>query len=344
MLVARAGAWIAGRFERQRCLGPGETAQFERAAPGPLPTIDARSRYQILERLGAGGFGVVFKAWDAELERTVAIKLLRPGADGSSTSHLLAEARTLARLDHPAIVPVYDLGRTTNDDLLIVSKFVEGRDLSKWLKTQRMLPVQAAECVAVLADALDYAHAQGIVHRDVKPGNILLTAAGEPVLSDFGLALHDAALGSGSHFVGTPAYMSPEQARYEGHRVDGRSDIYSLGTVLYELLTGSRPFQARDREELLDYVRNVEARPPRQIDRTLPRELERICLKSLAKRAADRYPTAGDMARDLRDWVRRPGSDAGPGARARAYSRAGGGGFPQCPGGARGRAARPAIV
>ena len=114
--------------------------------------------------------------------------------------------------------------------------------------------------------------------------------------------LHDAALGSGSHFVGTPAYMSPEQARYEGHRVDGRSDIYSLGTVFYELLTGSRPFQAKDRDELLDYIRNVEARPPRQIDRMLPGAGADLP-KSLAKRAADRYPTAGDMASDCALWL-----------------------------------------
>src|SRR5262245_51079737 len=280
-----------GSISTDEVSGLAQTAEFEGAAAAPLPTIDARSRYKILERLGAGGFGVVFKAWDAELERTVAIKVLRPGSSASSAAHLLAEARTLARLDHPAIVPIYDLGRTPGDELLIVSKFVEGRDLGKWLKTQRMSPVQAATCVAILAEALDYAHVQGIVHRDVKPGNILLAATGEPVLSDFGLALHETTLGSGSNFVGTPAYMSPEQARYEGHRVDGRSDIYSLGTVFYQLLTGSRPFQAQNREELLDFIRNVEVRPPRQIDRSLPRELERICLRSLAKRAGDRYPT-----------------------------------------------------
>jgi eukaryotic-like serine/threonine-protein kinase len=280
-----------------------QTAEYDHPAADSPQLSDAQSRYRILERVGAGGFGVVFKAWDAQLERTVAIKVLRPGGGDHSAAAHLAEARTLARLDHPAIVPVYDLGRTASGDLLIVSKFIEGRDLGAWIKSQRMTPAQAAQCAAVVAEALGYAHAKGIVHRDVKPGNILLTAAGDPVLSDFGLALHDNALGSGARFVGTPAYMSPEQARSEGHRVDGRSDIYSLGTVFYELLTGNRPFQAKDADELLDFIRNVEARPPRQIDRAVPRELERICLKALAKRASDRYSTAGDMASDLRDWL-----------------------------------------
>jgi serine/threonine protein kinase len=280
-----------------------QTAQFELQTPTFEPVIDAHSRYKVLEKLGAGAFGVVFKARDTELERTVAIKLLRPGAGSQSSAKLLSEARTLAQLDHPAIVPIYDLGRTAGGELLIVSKFIDGCDLGTFARTQRMPPERAARCIAILAEALDYAHARGIVHRDVKPGNILLTASGEPVLSDFGLALHETAIGSGSNFVGTPAYMSPEQARYEGHRVDGRSDIYSLATVLYELLTGNRPFQAKDRDELLDYIRNVEARPPRQIDRSIPRELERICLKALAKRASDRYSTAGDMAIELRDWL-----------------------------------------
>jgi eukaryotic-like serine/threonine-protein kinase len=130
------------------------------------------------------------------------------------------------------------------------------------------------------------------VHRDVKPGNILLDAAGKPHVADLGLALTEQRVGRGPRFAGTPAYMSPEQARGEGHRVDGRSDICSLGVVFYELLSGRRPFQADSQEEILDQVASRDPRPLRQIDDAIPRELERICLKALSKRAADRYLTA----------------------------------------------------
>jgi formylglycine-generating enzyme required for sulfatase activity len=157
--------------------------------------------------------------------------------------------------------------------------------------------------VAVIAEALHYAHLHGLVHRDIKPGNILLDAAGKPYLADFGLALKETDFGRTAGLAGTPAYMSPEQARSEGHRVDGRSDIFSLGVVFYELLTGRRPFRADQMMQLLDLIATAEVRPPRQINDALPRELERICLKALSKRAADRYTTAKDFADDLRHYL-----------------------------------------
>jgi formylglycine-generating enzyme required for sulfatase activity len=157
--------------------------------------------------------------------------------------------------------------------------------------------------VATAADALHYAHREGFVHRDIKPGNLLLDTAGKLYVADFGLALREEEFGKGEGFAGTPSYMSPEQARGEGHRVDGRTDIFSLGVVLYELLTGRRPFRADSQAELLHQIATVEPRPPRQVNDAIPRELERICLKCLAKRASERFTTARDLADDLRHFL-----------------------------------------
>jgi eukaryotic-like serine/threonine-protein kinase len=259
-------------------------------------------RYRIEKILGSGGFGLVYLAHDDELDRPVAIKVPNPErmTDADDVEAFLDEAKVLAKLDHPNIVPVHDVGRTGDGLCYVVSKFLENSDLATRIRHERIGLRDSAELVALVAEALHYAHTRGLVHRDIKPANILIDASGKPCVADFGLALKDEDFGKGGGLAGTPAYMSPEQAKGEGHRVDGRSDIFSLGVVFYELLTGKRPFRGDTLLEVIESITTTEPRPPRQIDDRISKELERICLKALSKRASERYSTAKDMAEDLR--------------------------------------------
>jgi eukaryotic-like serine/threonine-protein kinase len=187
-------------------------------------------RYRIIHRLGQGGFGRVYLAHDDDLDRPVAIKVPNPEriTDPEDVEAFLVEAKILAKLDHPNIVPVHDVGRTEDGLCFVVSKLIEGSDLAVKIGQARLPFRESAELVATIADALHYAHTRGLVHRDVKPANILIDGSGKPCLADFGLALRDEDFGKGGGLAGTPSYMSPEQARGEGHLVDGRSDIFSL--------------------------------------------------------------------------------------------------------------------
>jgi class 3 adenylate cyclase/predicted ATPase len=198
-------------------------------------------------------------------------------------------------------VAVHDVG-THEGGLYIVSDYIDGPDLGRWLEDHRPAWPEAARLTAAVADALAHAHERLVVHRDVKPANILLTADGAPVLADFGMALDEAHAGGRERGVvsGTPWYMAPEQLAGAAHRIDGRTDVYGLGVVLYELLTCRVPFPARDLRELMRQVRDDEPQPPRQLARDVPPELERACLKALAKRQQDRHTTAADFAADLR--------------------------------------------
>ncbi|MGO9915315.1 MAG: protein kinase domain-containing protein [Isosphaeraceae bacterium] len=273
------------------------------AAPAEHP--EHIGRYRVERLLGKGGFGLVYLAHDDQLQRLVAIKVPHAHlvAKTSDAEAYLTEARTVANLDHPHIVPVFDVGSTEDFPCFVVSKYIDGTDLATRLKQSRLTLHEAVELVATVAEALHHAHKQGLVHRDVKPGNILLDYGGKPFVGDFGLALREKDLGKGPRYAGTPAYMSPEQARGEGHRVDGRSDIFSLAVVFYELLVGRQPFRADSLAELMEQVTSFEARPPRQYDDGIPKELDRICLKALSKRASERYSAARDLADDLRHFL-----------------------------------------
>lgn len=270
----------------------------------PPPEVPAAfGRYQVRRVLGQGAFGTVYLGYDGQLGRQVAVKTPHRTGD-KFRQQFLDEARQLAQLRHPGIVTVHDVG-LQDDRCYIISAYLEGESLYDWLKRRRPTWQESARIVAALADALAHAHAQRIVHRDLKPSNVILTAGDTPVLVDFGIAVSEAVAHRGlrGQLAGTPMYMSPEQAAGEGHRIDGRTDIYALGVMLYQMLTGRLPFYATTPQELLLQVLRDEPQPPRQIRPDLPRQLEPICLQAMAKDIGARYTTATDLAEELRQML-----------------------------------------
>src|SRR5438552_5690495 len=264
--------------------------------------------YELLEEIGRGGQGVVFRARQKSLNRTVALKIigLRQWASKAHVKRFRLEAEAAARLDHPCIVPIYEVGE--RDGCCYFSmKFVEGGQLDEAVRRTPMPMRQAAELMAKVARTVHYAHEHGILHRDIKPGNILLDANGEPHLTDFGLARLVESESSVTHtleVMGTPSYMAPEQAMGNNAAVTKVTDVYGLGAVLYQLLTGHPPFAGGTTYETIKLVLETEPRQPRLWNPKVDRDLSTICLKCLEKDPKRRYASALALAEDLEHWLK----------------------------------------
>src|SRR5438094_4447590 len=264
--------------------------------------------YELLEEIGRGAQGVVFRARQKSLNRTVALKVTSLGqwASKANQKRFRREAEAAASLDHPSIVPIYEVGEREGACYFSM-KFVEGGQLDEVVRRTLMSIRQAAELIAKVARTVHYAHEHGILHRDIKPGNILLDAKGEPLLTDFGLARlveAESTITGTLEVLGTPSYMAPEQAVGETRKLTSATDVYGLGAVLYQLLTGQPPFAGGTTYETIRLLRDREPRPPRLLNPKIDRDLSTICLKCLEKEPKRRYSSADAFAEDLEHWLK----------------------------------------
>ncbi len=275
--------------------GPHKGAHF--IAPG----------YRILGELGRGGMGAVYKAWQIRLKRIVALKVIRADAyaDSGAAARFQAEAEAAARFQHPNLIPVFEIGEHEGMGYLVL-EYAAGGGLDRRLSSMLQDPDDSARLIEILARAIHYAHQRGIVHRDLKPANVLLTEEGVPKITDFGLAKlleRDDVLTRAGEILGTPSYMAPEQVRGLTDQITPATDVYSLGAILYEMLTGRPPFKGTTPLSTLEQVSSQEPLSPGKLQRNLPRDLETICLKCLEKVPHRRYPTALALAEDLHRFL-----------------------------------------
>lgn len=284
------------------------TAEFEPAVGASIRDGALPPGYELLGPLGRGGMGIVFKARQVSTGRVVAIKmLLVTGGSGEITDRnaLRGEAATLSKLQHPNIVAVHDVGDHDNRPYLAM-ECLAGGSLETRLDNRQITLRQGAEIIAKLARAVHVCHRNGIIHRDLKPGNILLTETGEPKITDFGLAkfVENANSQTRSGMVkGTPNYMSPEQASGNSKHAGPQTDVYGLGAMLYEVMTAKPPFDGDNPVQTIINVATKDPVMPRELDATLPEDLELVCMKCLEKEPARRYATAEDLADDLQRWL-----------------------------------------
>jgi serine/threonine protein kinase len=265
--------------------------------------------YELLERLGSGGMGVVYRARQISLDREVAVKLLAAGpwTPTEFIDRFRSEARSAARMRHPSIVPIHEIG-AVEDRCFYSMQLIEGETLAQRIARQGPLPIDtAARWLRELSEAVDYAHRFNVLHLDLKPSNILIDRSERVYVADFGLArpLDHALAQDLDEVSGTPAYMAPEQAQVRKHRLSPATDIYGLGAVLYEMLTGLPPVIADSVAEAMRQVIEDAPTPPRRIRREVPRDLQAVCLKCLAKEPGERYTTGRELADDLMRFLDR---------------------------------------